>query len=138
MPRDDVYGLVDRIPEGRLREAEEFIKGLTEVDRFVFGVDLDGVVADFYKGLKPLAADWLGVDVGTCSPIRRSASDVRNSENPQRRPTSILKRTPSHIYLKLRLFPSQEAINYDRHVEGLSRCVRRSHMHTEAVPSPAI
>jgi beta-phosphoglucomutase-like phosphatase (HAD superfamily) len=28
---------------------------------FVFGVDLDGVVADFIQGLKPIAADWLGV-----------------------------------------------------------------------------
>jgi 5'(3')-deoxyribonucleotidase len=27
---------------------------------FVFGVDLDGVVADFYRGLKPIAAEWVG------------------------------------------------------------------------------
>jgi len=33
--------------------------------RFVFGVDLDGVVADFYGGLRPIAAEWLGVDVST-------------------------------------------------------------------------
>jgi 5'(3')-deoxyribonucleotidase len=26
---------------------------------FVFGVDLDGTVADFYGGLKPIAAEWL-------------------------------------------------------------------------------
>ena len=30
---------------------------------FVFGVDLDGVVADFIQGLKPIAAEWLGVPV---------------------------------------------------------------------------
>jgi len=30
-------------------------------DAFVFGVDLDGVVADFIGGLKPIAAEWLGV-----------------------------------------------------------------------------
>ncbi|HVT30698.1 MAG TPA: hypothetical protein VHE81_22000 [Lacipirellulaceae bacterium] len=30
---------------------------------FVFGVDLDGVVADFYRGLRPIAAEWLGVNV---------------------------------------------------------------------------
>lgn len=29
---------------------------------FVFGVDLDGVVADFMAGLRPIAAEWLGVD----------------------------------------------------------------------------
>ena len=32
---------------------------------FVFGVDLDGVVADFYGGLRPVAAEWLGVELGT-------------------------------------------------------------------------
>lgn len=29
--------------------------------QFVLGVDLDGVVADFIQGLKPIAAEWLGV-----------------------------------------------------------------------------
>ena len=33
--------------------------------RFVFGEDLDGVCADFYRGLRPIAAEWLGVDIGT-------------------------------------------------------------------------
>jgi 5'(3')-deoxyribonucleotidase len=32
---------------------------------FVLGVDLDGTCADFYGGLRPIAAEWLGVDVGT-------------------------------------------------------------------------
>jgi 5'(3')-deoxyribonucleotidase len=32
---------------------------------FVFGVDLDGVVADFYAGLRPIAAEWLGVGLAT-------------------------------------------------------------------------
>jgi 5'(3')-deoxyribonucleotidase len=30
---------------------------------FVFGVDLDGTCADFYGGLRPIAAEWLGRDV---------------------------------------------------------------------------
>lgn len=29
--------------------------------RFVLAVDLDGVVADFARGLRPVAAEWLGV-----------------------------------------------------------------------------
>jgi 5'(3')-deoxyribonucleotidase len=33
--------------------------------RFVLGVDIDGVCADFYRGLRPIAAEWLGVDVAT-------------------------------------------------------------------------
>jgi 5'(3')-deoxyribonucleotidase len=36
-----------------------------EADEFVFGVDLDGVVADFIQGLKPIAAEWLGVPVAS-------------------------------------------------------------------------
>jgi 5'(3')-deoxyribonucleotidase len=35
---------------------------------FVFGVDLDGVVADFYEGLRPIAAEWLGVAVESLTP----------------------------------------------------------------------
>ena len=31
--------------------------------RFVLGVDLDGVVADFYEGIRPIAAEWQGVEV---------------------------------------------------------------------------
>jgi len=34
---------------------------------FVFGVDLDGVVADYIRGLKPIAADWLGVTTESLS-----------------------------------------------------------------------
>lgn len=33
--------------------------------QFVLGVDLDGVVADFARGLKPIAAEWLGVEAAT-------------------------------------------------------------------------
>lgn len=33
--------------------------------QFVLGVDLDGVVADFARGLKPIAAEWLGVEEAT-------------------------------------------------------------------------
>jgi 5'(3')-deoxyribonucleotidase len=30
---------------------------------FILGVDLDGVVVDFYKAIKPVAAEWLGKNV---------------------------------------------------------------------------
>jgi hypothetical protein len=30
---------------------------------FVLGVDLDGTCADFYGGLRPIAAEWLGVSL---------------------------------------------------------------------------
>jgi beta-phosphoglucomutase-like phosphatase (HAD superfamily) len=35
---------------------------------FVLGVDLDGVVADFYSGLRPIAAEWLGVPLDDLTP----------------------------------------------------------------------
>lgn len=34
---------------------------------FIFGVDLDGVCADFYEGLRPIAAEWLGVALDSLS-----------------------------------------------------------------------
>ena len=35
--------------------------------RFVLGIDLDGVCADFYGGLRPIAAEWLGVEPDSLS-----------------------------------------------------------------------
>ena len=35
---------------------------------YVFGVDLDGVVADFYAGIRPIAAEWLGKRVDELTP----------------------------------------------------------------------
>jgi 5'(3')-deoxyribonucleotidase len=35
---------------------------------FVLGVDLDGVVANFYAGIRPIAAEWLGVPVESLTP----------------------------------------------------------------------
>jgi 5'(3')-deoxyribonucleotidase len=35
------------------------------VERFILGVDLDGVCADFYTGLLPIAAEWMGTDPGS-------------------------------------------------------------------------
>lgn len=34
---------------------------MADEKQFVLGVDLDGVVADFVNGLRPIAAEWLGV-----------------------------------------------------------------------------
>lgn len=36
-----------------------------QTPHFVFGVDLDGVVANFIDGLRPVAAEWLDVDPST-------------------------------------------------------------------------
>jgi beta-phosphoglucomutase-like phosphatase (HAD superfamily) len=36
---------------------------MTKSQKFVLGVDLDGVVADFTAGLRPIAAEWLGIDL---------------------------------------------------------------------------
>jgi 5'(3')-deoxyribonucleotidase len=40
------------------------VANISEI-RFVLGVDLDGVVADFYGGLREIAAEWLGVALET-------------------------------------------------------------------------
>jgi 5'(3')-deoxyribonucleotidase len=42
---------------------------MTDVNkRFVFGVDLDGVVADFYERIREIAAEWKGVPVESLTP----------------------------------------------------------------------
>ncbi len=33
---------------------------MADEPKYIFGVDLDGVCADFYGGIRPLAAEWLG------------------------------------------------------------------------------
>jgi beta-phosphoglucomutase-like phosphatase (HAD superfamily) len=40
----------------------------TDDRNFVLGVDLDGVVADFYAGLRPIAAEWLDVPLESLTP----------------------------------------------------------------------
>lgn len=35
---------------------------------FILGVDLDGVCADFYAGVRPIAAEWLGVSEDDLTP----------------------------------------------------------------------
>jgi 5'(3')-deoxyribonucleotidase len=39
------------------------VGGVETERQFVLGVDLDGVVANFYAGMRPIAAEWLGVHV---------------------------------------------------------------------------
>jgi len=34
---------------------------MADPDYFVLGVDLDGVCADFYRAMRPIVAEWLGV-----------------------------------------------------------------------------
>jgi len=36
--------------------------------RFILGLDLDGCTADFYGGLRPIAAEWLGVAESSLDP----------------------------------------------------------------------
>lgn len=37
-------------------------------ERFILGVDLDGVVADLYAALRPIAAEWRGVEPDELTP----------------------------------------------------------------------
>src|SRR5690349_20312151 len=43
-------------------------------NEFVFGVDLDGCVADFYGSIKPLVAEWVGRDVAALPALERAES----------------------------------------------------------------
>jgi hypothetical protein len=41
---------------------------MAEASSFVLGVDLDWVCADFAAGLRPIAAEWMGVDIEELTP----------------------------------------------------------------------
>jgi 5'(3')-deoxyribonucleotidase len=66
MNRDFLHDLIDDVADSKLEDARKRLEKLrTDRRDFVFGVDLDGVCADFYGGLRPIAAEWLGVSVDT-------------------------------------------------------------------------
>jgi 5'(3')-deoxyribonucleotidase len=70
IPIDLVSELLLRISPERLPEVQSSLKRMVDEgskQAFVFGVDLDGVCANFYGGLKPIAAEWLGVDADDLS-----------------------------------------------------------------------
>ena len=46
--------------------------------QFVLGVDLDGVVADFYGGMRSIAAEWLGVPMDSLTPTPSYGLDEWN------------------------------------------------------------
>ncbi len=68
MGRDYLSRLIDDIADSKIADAQKCLEKL-RADRhdFVFGVDLDGVCADFYGGLRPIAAKWPGVPIGSLS-----------------------------------------------------------------------
>lgn len=76
---------------------------------FVFRVDLDGVVADFYSGLQPIAADWLGVSTlyRLRSPMAcRNGGWIRHLEGTKRCTSSrLLNETFLHLCIQSRVRP---------------------------------
>jgi 5'(3')-deoxyribonucleotidase len=54
--------------EWRQRPQEIAVSSAERLEQFVLGVDLDGVVADFAGGLRPIAAEWLGVAPESLTP----------------------------------------------------------------------
>jgi len=60
MPLADYPDLQKLTPEQKRELIEELSKTAVPKRRFIFGVDLDGVVMDFYGALKPIAAEYLG------------------------------------------------------------------------------
>ena len=73
---DDVFGLWEIVALslcGRPLDVDVIVAAVietraTEVTAFVLGVDRgDGVCADFYAAMRPIVAEWLGVDEATLS-----------------------------------------------------------------------
>ena len=63
MPLAD-YPELEKLTSEQKRELiDELRKTVIPKRRLIFGVDLDGVVMDFYGALKPIAAEWMGKPV---------------------------------------------------------------------------
>src|SRR3954462_2396186 len=60
MPLSDYPQLEKLTPEQQQDLIDDLKKTAVPKRRFIFGVDLDGVVMDFYGALKPIAAEWMG------------------------------------------------------------------------------
>lgn len=60
MPLSDYPDLEKLTPIQKQELIDELKKTAIPKRRFIFGVDLDGVVMDFYGALKPIAAEYLG------------------------------------------------------------------------------
>ena len=60
MRLSDYPDLEKLTPEQKQELIDELKKTAIPRRRFIFGVDLDGVVMDFYGALKPIAAEYLG------------------------------------------------------------------------------
>jgi hypothetical protein len=63
MPLADYPGLEKLTPEQKRELIDELSKTAIPHRRLIFGVDLDGVVMDFYGALKPIAAEYMGKNV---------------------------------------------------------------------------
>lgn len=58
------YPELEKLTSEQKRELiDELRKTVIPKRRLIFGVDLDGVVMDFYGALKPIAAEWMGKPV---------------------------------------------------------------------------
>jgi 5'(3')-deoxyribonucleotidase len=57
--------MATRLWETRLQESFFGVDTTMDDERFVLGVDLDGVCADFYGGLRKVAAEWLNVPLSS-------------------------------------------------------------------------
>jgi hypothetical protein len=112
---------------------------------FVFGVDLDGVCADFYEGLRPIAAEWMGrrvedlptnpsfglpewnlpLDQGGYSELHRFAVNQKNlfgSLKPMEGAPQAL-RTLSHLGVRIRIVTHRFFIARS-HEQAASQTVR--------------
>lgn len=103
---------------------------------FVLGVDLDGVVADFLGGLKPVAAEWLGVPVDSLTDDvsygleewgLQSYSDLHRFAVTQRQIFTVLKPLPGAPAVLRRL--SQRGI----HIRIITHRLFIEHFHAQAV-----
>lgn len=107
-------------------------------NRFVLGVDLDGVVADFYGFMRNVAAEWLGVPVDTLTPeVTYGLSEwgITSEQYPDMHRFAVTQRG---LFRKMQVIEGaapglRRLSDADIHIRIITHRLFIAHFHREAV-----
>jgi 5'(3')-deoxyribonucleotidase len=106
--------------------------------RFVLGVDLDGVVGDFYGFMRIVAAEWLGVPVDDLTPEVTYGLPEWNIKPDQYDDMHRFAVTQRGLFRKMQVIPGaapklRRLSEEDVHIRIITHRLFISHFHREAV-----
>jgi 5'(3')-deoxyribonucleotidase len=106
--------------------------------RFVLGVDLDGVVGDFYEFMRHVAAEWLGVPVDDLTPEVNYGLPEWGIKPEQYSEMHRFAVTQRGLFRKMQVIPGaapalRRLSDADIHIRIITHRLFIPHFHREAV-----